>query len=104
MASATERITILMSPRDGKRLISIAQNAGMSVSEYLRQAASIYRSTQDEQILYTLLEKMIHETVRAELAIDKSLKFVHESNPRIAKMESRTPVTRDNQNLRPTEC
>lgn len=96
MASEKERITILMSPHEKKRLVSRAQHAGLSVSAYLRLAADSYYTAQDETNLCLLLKQMNLATERAERAIDETLEFVRDSNQRIAKMESRAPETKGN--------
>lgn len=87
MASKTERITVLVSPSEKRLLVSKAQNAGISVSEYLRRAANYY-SPCEEEILEALVGQMRQATQRAVNAIDKSLEYVAESNERIAAMEA----------------
>ncbi len=93
MANATERITILMSPSEKKRLFSKAQNAGVSVSEYLRRAAVSYKYFSDEQILCSMIDQMIIATNRTERSIDDALRYVDESNRRIAQLEDSTSIT-----------
>ncbi|MEW8458381.1 MAG: hypothetical protein AB2710_20000 [Candidatus Thiodiazotropha sp.] len=94
MTAKKERITILMSKREKKQLLERAENAGLSVSAFLRQAAKSYYSKQDELFLCSLLNQMSQATERAELAIDETLEYIRKSNLRIAKMESRAPTTR----------
>ncbi|MEW8646710.1 MAG: hypothetical protein AB2563_11480 [Candidatus Thiodiazotropha endolucinida] len=92
MANATERITILMSPSEKKRLFSKAQNAGISISEYLRRATVCYHHFKDEQVLCSMIDQKILATDRAERSIDDALRYVAESNRRIAQLENSTSI------------
>jgi DNA-binding transcriptional regulator GbsR (MarR family) len=94
MAPATERITVLMSQSEKSQLVSRAHRAGLSVSAFIRQAADSYYTKQDESFLCSLLNQLNQATERAEQAIDETLEYIHESNLRIAEMESRAPATR----------
>ncbi len=94
MTAEKERITVLMTKREKKQLIAKAQHAGLSVSAFIHQAADSYYTKQDESFLCSLLDQLNQATERAELAIDETLEYIHESNLRISEMESRAPATR----------
>jgi translation initiation factor 2B subunit (eIF-2B alpha/beta/delta family) len=88
MASATERVSILMTPAEKKRVTTKARKAGISVGEYIRRATSKYRNNENDQVMEAMIEQMNQATERAEQAIDDALNYVTESNQRIAKMEA----------------
>ncbi len=88
MAAATERVSVLMTKDEKKRLVSKARESSVSVGEFLRRAADGYRSETDEQLLEAMIMQMNQATDSAERAIDEALRFVDESNRRIARMEA----------------
>jgi Flp pilus assembly protein TadD len=87
MATATERIPVLVSPQEKNQIAVMAKNAGISMGELLRRAASSYRPNEDDLMLEGVIEQMNKTTVQANAAIDKALAFVAASNKRIAAME-----------------
>lgn len=87
MPTASERVSVLMTPDQKMRLVTKAHQAGISVSEYLRRAALGYVYAKDEQLLCALLDSMNRATYQAEKAIDEALSFISESNLRIELME-----------------
>jgi hypothetical protein len=89
MATATERVSVLMTKAEKKRVVSKARKSGISVGEYLRRAAEGYRAETDEQLLETMIDQMNQATDNAGKAIDDVLRFVDESNRRIARMEAK---------------
>jgi hypothetical protein len=88
MTTATERVSVLMTKAEKKRVVSKARKSGVSVGEYLRRAADGYRVEPDEQLLKAMIVQMNQATENAERAIDETLRFVEESNQRIAQMEA----------------
>jgi hypothetical protein len=54
----------------------------------MRRAAASFRPSEDDKALEAMIEQMLKATVRANHAIEDALKFVAESNKRIAEMES----------------
>ena len=87
MATATERIPVLVSPQEKNQIAVMAKNAGISMGELLRRAASSYRPNEDDLMLEGVIEQMNKTTEQANAAIDKALAFVAASNKRIAAME-----------------
>ncbi len=87
MATATERIPVLVSPAEKSQIANMAKAAGLSVGEFLRQAASAFTPSEDDQILEGMIAQMNKTTTQANEAIDKALRLVAASNKRIAAME-----------------
>ena len=87
MATATERIPVLVSPAERSQIANMAKAAGLSVGEFLRQAASAFTPSEDDQILEGMIAQMNKTTTQANEAIDKALRLVAASNKRIAAME-----------------
>lgn len=92
MATATERVPVLMTPAEKKKIVSRAKKAGITTAEYMRRAAESYRPSDDDKALEAMIEEMNKATKNAEKAIDDMLAFVAESNRRIAKLESKAKI------------
>jgi hypothetical protein len=88
MASATERIPILVTPEEKARIMDSAARQGVSAGAYLRRAAAQYDEEPDEASLDRLLAELDEATNRAERAVDRALAFADESDRRIEVMES----------------
>ncbi|MHB1015500.1 MAG: plasmid mobilization protein [Desulfurivibrionaceae bacterium] len=88
MATATERIPVLVSRKEKIDLAEKARQSKVSMGEYLRRAAAAYRTTEDDALLEGMITQMLKTTEQAEQAIDNALAFVEASNQRIAAMES----------------
>jgi hypothetical protein len=89
MATANERIPVLVTPQEKETIAKMAKDAHMSMGEFLRRAASSFRPSEDEQVLERMIDQMLKTTARASTAVDEALSFVDASNRRIATMESR---------------
>lgn len=87
LATATERVPVLMTPAEKKRIARKAEKAGVSVPEYLRRAAAAFSPEQDNDELAALLTQVERSTASASAAIDDALAYVDASNKRIAEME-----------------
>jgi len=87
MATATERVPVLMTPNEKKQFVSKAKKFGISVGELMRRAATIYKPNDDDEILEAMISQMNQATENAERSIDDVLLFVAESNERIKRME-----------------
>ena len=85
---ATERVPVLMTPAEKKRVVAKARKAGLTTGEYMRRAAEDFRPEDDHGALEAMLEQMNEATARAEKAIEDAVAFVAASNRRIAKMEA----------------
>jgi hypothetical protein len=88
MATATERIPVLVTVQEKAMIAKMAQDAHLSMGEFLRRAASSFRPSEDEQLLEGMIDQMLKTTALASAAIDDALAFVNASNERIAAMES----------------
>lgn len=91
--AATERVPVLMTPVEKKRVVAKAKKAGLKTSEFMRLAASNYQPVEDETALNAMIEQMNSATENASKAIDKALSAVAASNRRIVKMEARAKQT-----------
>ncbi len=89
MATATERIPVLVTAQEKARIAKMAKEAHLSMGEFLRRAASSFRPNEDEKMLEGMIDQMLKTTARTSSAIDDALAFVEASNQRIAAMESR---------------
>ncbi len=85
--AATERVPVLMTPAEKKRLVSKAKRAGLTTGEFMRRAAEGFNPSDDGVALGVMIDQMNQATERAERIIDEVLSFVEESNQRIAEME-----------------
>ncbi len=88
MATATERIPVLVTAQEKAMIAKMAQDAHLSMGEFLRRAASSFRPIEDEQLLEGMIDQMLKTTAHATAAIDEALAFVDASNDRIAAIES----------------
>ena len=89
MATATERIPVLMTPAEKKQVVSRARKIGITTSEYMRRAAAGYRPNDDDKALGAMIDEMNRASKRAEMAIDKTLDYLAKSNKRIAGIEAK---------------
>ena len=87
--AATERVPVLMTPVEKKRVVAKAKKAGLKTSEFMRLAASNYQPSEDEVALGNMIDQMNTVTTNTGKVIDKALASIAASNLRIAKMESR---------------
>ena len=87
MATATERIPVLVTAAEKVNIATMAKDAGLSMGEFLRRAAASFRPTEDERLLEGMIDQMDKTTAHASAAIDNALAFVDASNKRIAAME-----------------
>jgi hypothetical protein len=90
MATASERIPVLVTVAEKGQIAKMAKAAGLSMGEYFRRAVASFRSTEDEKMLAGMIDQMNKTTAQAGAAIDEALKFVDASNKRIAAMERKT--------------
>ena len=90
MATASERIPVLVSTAEKARIAKMAEAAGLSMGEFLRRAAAAFRPSDDDKILEGMIDQMNKTTAQANAAIDKALADVEASNKRIAAMERKT--------------
>jgi len=85
---ATERVPVLMTSVEKKRIVAKAKKAGMKTSEFMRLAAENYEPGEDEKALASMINEMNKATANASKSIDEALAFVAASNKRISKMEA----------------
>jgi hypothetical protein len=87
MATATERIPVLVTVTEKGQIAKMAKTVGLSMGEFLRRAAAAYRPSEEDKVLEGMIDQMNKTTTQANAAIDKALAFVEASNKRIAAME-----------------
>ena len=87
--AATERVPVLMTPAEKRRVVAKARKAGLTTGEYMRRAAEGFRPEDDDKALEAMIDQMNQATASAEKAIDDALAFVAASNQRIAEIEAR---------------
>jgi hypothetical protein len=87
MATATERIPVLVTSAEKGQIAKMAKAAGLSMGEYFRRAAAAFRPTDDDKMLEGMIDQMCKTTKQASAALDKAFAFVEASNKRIAAME-----------------
>ena len=89
MATASERIPVLVTPAEKKKISTQAKTAGLSMGEFLRRAAVSFRPSEDDRMLDAMIGQMVKATARASTAIDDALAFVAASNKRIRALEAK---------------
>lgn len=89
MATATERIPVLVSAKEKNQIARMAREAGVSMGEYLRRAAVAFRPSDQNKLLEGMIDQMLKTTAQASAAIDDALAFVDASNKRIARLEAK---------------
>lgn len=94
MATATERIPVLVTVSEKGQIAKMAKDAGLSMGEFLRRAASSYRPSEEDKMLDGLIDQMNKTTAQANAAIDEALAFVEASNKRIVEMEQKALIER----------
>lgn len=87
MATASERIPVLVTPAEKAQIAQWAKATGLSMGEFLRRAAASFRPTEEDKMLEGMIDQMNKTTAKASTAIDEALAFVDASNKRIAAME-----------------
>ena len=87
MATARERITVLVTAREKCLIAAKAKDAGISMCELLRRAALSYDPSMEERMLEGIADQISKSALRTCSAIDKVIQFVEVSNKRIAAME-----------------
>jgi hypothetical protein len=89
MAAAIERIVVQATPQEKKVIAAKARKLGMPISELMRRGAVAYRSAEADEQLGVLADAAKSAADRAGAAIDDAIRFVAESNKRIAVLEAR---------------
>jgi hypothetical protein len=87
--AATEWVPVLMTTAEKKRIVARAKKAGLTTAEFMRRAAKGYSPAKDEAALVAMIEEMNRVTANTEKTIDAVLKFVADSNKRIARLEAK---------------
>lgn len=87
MATATERIPVLVTSAEKDQIAKMAKAMGLSMGEFLRRAAASFRPSDEDKVLEGMIDQMNKTTAQASAAIDQALAFVEASNKRIDAME-----------------
>lgn len=90
MATATERIPILVTKSDKAKFVRKAKTHGLSISEFARAAMDSFdgSSKDEEQALERLLEQLRDGTAEAERSLDAALEYCAQSNARLARIDA----------------
>lgn len=89
MATATQRIPVLVTAAEKSRIARKAKDTGLSVGEFLRRAAASFRPSQDDAAIEGMIGQMLKSTKSANHALDDALTYVERSNKRIMAMEAK---------------
>jgi len=89
MATATQRIPVLVTVTEKIQIAKRAKNTGLSMGEFLRRAAAAFRPAQDDTALEGMIDQMLKTTKAANRALDNAMAYVEESNRRIIRMEEK---------------
>lgn len=90
MATATERIPILVTKSDKAKFSRKAKSHGLSLSEFARAAMDRFdpATDADAEALEELLEQLRNGTAEAERSLDDALRFCAESEARLARLDA----------------
>jgi mobilization protein NikA len=85
--AATERIVLQVTPQQKRAIERAAKDRGLTVSEYLRAAAEMYREMPEEDAGFEeLLKRATLAARNITQTIDETLARIGESNARIEEM------------------
>jgi hypothetical protein len=88
MATATERIPVLVTKEQKARIAEKARAANLSMGEFVRRAVESYEPGDDEKLLEGLIEQVMRTTEEAARAMEETLAFVSASRERMDRMET----------------
>jgi hypothetical protein len=91
---ATDRLPVLLSPKQKQRIAQRAKRANLTMGEFLRRAAEAYRPDEDAAGLDRLINFARTSATQASQAIDAALTAVAASERRIQRMEARAKSKR----------
>jgi hypothetical protein len=91
MATATERIPILVTKADKAKFVRKAKTHGLSISEFARTAMDSFdgSSRDEEQAWERVLKQLREGTLEAGRSLDATLQYCAESNARLAGIDAR---------------
>jgi len=87
MATATQRIPVLVTVTEKIQIAKRARDTGLSMGEFLRRAAVAFHPAEDDAAIEGMIDQMLKTTKAANRAMDNALAYLDESNKRMAKME-----------------
>jgi hypothetical protein len=90
MATATERIPVLVTKTDKIKFTKKAKTHGLSISEFARAAMEQFNPNQvhEEDALAPLLRQVKDGTEKAERSLAEALEFCTGSNARLARLDA----------------
>lgn len=88
MATATERVPVLLTVEEKQALAERAQAAHISMGEFLRRAVAAFQPQEDEALLAGMMAQLEKTTAQANAALDDAFAFIEASEQRIAAMEA----------------
>lgn len=90
MATATERIPVLVSKNDKIKFTKKAKIHGLSISEFARAAMEHFNPSQtdEEEAIAPLLKQIKEGTETAHKSLSEALEFCAGSNARLARLDA----------------
>lgn len=89
MRRTSKPITVYLTANEKRRIARMAKDAGISLEEFIRRAATSYMPLDEGPMLERMTEHLNKSTARADSAIDDALAYVEASNMRIGALENR---------------
>ena len=93
MSSKKQRISILVTAKEKKQIKKRANEAELSVGDFIRLAAKACTPSDEDGALNKIIDYMLLATEHAEQAIDDTINYVTESNKRIEKLEEQRKIS-----------
>lgn len=87
MSLAIERVVVQIAPDDKKRIAAKARRLDIPLSELMRRAAFAYTTDADDADLGRLADAAKKASNGCIDSMDEAMKFIEQSNRRIAAME-----------------
>jgi hypothetical protein len=84
----TERIPLMVTPREMALFSRRAKASKLTVGEFVRRAAKDYNPRDEDEILLRLVVEVRRTTLAATAVLDAAIRSCAHSNRRIAKMEA----------------
>jgi len=90
MATATDRIPILVTKADKAKFTKKAKTIGLSISEFARTAMDRFDPADEDETraLDALLKQVQRGTAQAGKSLDEALAFCAASNSRLSKLHA----------------
>lgn len=88
MRKTNKPITVHVTAKEKRQIARMAKDAGISLEEFIRRAATSYIPLEKGAMLEKITELLNKSTAQADTAIDDVLAYIEASNMRIGAMEN----------------